>query len=205
MSIVRPRRRRIPTVLTGGSSSRPMNLFPNERSRSIFALLDGYDDRSDNGPPPSLDSHMEMNTDDVPVVNVQDSSDGEGTDEATSRPSYCKICIMESKKVKTHGEASNQIRKETPLKCVICFSATTEGGTHHPHAMRCGHIFGKSCIDSWIGAKMPSTVSPCLFFWVNVYFFHFFFMHLRFAYVCVGCSVQCALKFRKIPCSSICS
>lgn len=42
--------------------------------------------------------------------------------------------------------------------CPICFEAWTTSGNHRLAALRCGHLFGYTCIDRWLrgeGAKCP--------------------------------------------------
>lgn len=44
--------------------------------------------------------------------------------------------------------------------CTICFEPWTTAGDHRPSALRCGHLFGFTCIQKWLkavgaGAKCP--------------------------------------------------
>ncbi|KAF5839901.1 hypothetical protein DUNSADRAFT_18315, partial [Dunaliella salina] len=43
--------------------------------------------------------------------------------------------------------------------CIICFSPIRGGGPHRPAGLRCGHVFGDSCIRTWLagnGNKCPA-------------------------------------------------
>lgn len=43
--------------------------------------------------------------------------------------------------------------------CTICFEPWTTAGDHRPSALRCGHLFGFTCIQRWI--KSAGTASKC--------------------------------------------
>jgi E3 ubiquitin-protein ligase RFWD3 len=34
--------------------------------------------------------------------------------------------------------------------CSICFEAYTTEGEHTLSCLKCGHVFGRSCIDKWL-------------------------------------------------------
>jgi hypothetical protein len=40
--------------------------------------------------------------------------------------------------------------QEDPSVCVVCFEQFTSGGAHRPASLRCGHVFGRSCIATWL-------------------------------------------------------
>ncbi|CAF88822.1 unnamed protein product, partial [Tetraodon nigroviridis] len=39
--------------------------------------------------------------------------------------------------------------------CTICFEAWTAAGEHRLSALRCGHLFGFTCIQRWLKARAP--------------------------------------------------
>lgn len=43
--------------------------------------------------------------------------------------------------------------------CTICFEAWTTAGDHRPSALRCGHLFGFTCIQRWI--KSAGAAAKC--------------------------------------------
>lgn len=43
--------------------------------------------------------------------------------------------------------------------CTICFEAWTTAGDHRPSALRCGHLFGYTCIQRWI--KSAGAAAKC--------------------------------------------
>jgi hypothetical protein len=40
--------------------------------------------------------------------------------------------------------------QEDPSLCVVCFEPFTTGGAHRLVSLRCGHVFGRSCIAAWL-------------------------------------------------------
>ncbi|XP_056272383.1 E3 ubiquitin-protein ligase RFWD3 [Pseudoliparis swirei] len=44
--------------------------------------------------------------------------------------------------------------------CSICFEAWTTAGEHRLSALRCGHLFGFTCIRRWLSAQGPSAKCP---------------------------------------------
>ncbi|XP_068459270.1 E3 ubiquitin-protein ligase rfwd3.S [Clinocottus analis] len=44
--------------------------------------------------------------------------------------------------------------------CSICFEAWTTAGEHRLSALRCGHLFGFTCIQRWVKAQGPSAKCP---------------------------------------------
>ncbi|XP_029288826.1 E3 ubiquitin-protein ligase RFWD3 isoform X2 [Cottoperca gobio] len=44
--------------------------------------------------------------------------------------------------------------------CSICFEAWTTAGEHRLSALRCGHLFGFTCIQRWLKAQGPSAKCP---------------------------------------------
>ncbi|XP_038136451.1 E3 ubiquitin-protein ligase RFWD3 isoform X2 [Cyprinodon tularosa] len=44
--------------------------------------------------------------------------------------------------------------------CTICFEAWTTAGEHRLSALRCGHLFGKTCIQRWLKAQGSAGKCP---------------------------------------------
>ncbi|XP_018427940.1 PREDICTED: E3 ubiquitin-protein ligase RFWD3 [Nanorana parkeri] len=82
-----------------------------------------------------------------PVVVVQDSS--------ASSVSPAKV--KQRTPVKPAG-SSLITEEEEGDTCTICFEPWTNAGQHRLSALRCGHLFGFTCIDRWLkggAAKCP--------------------------------------------------
>lgn len=68
-----------------------------------------------------------------------------------------------SKKVKVEPEPpiKNETKEESDEEeegrlCPICFDAWTNSGDHRLVCLRCGHLFGKHCIEHWLQIHKPS-------------------------------------------------
>ncbi|KAM9351648.1 E3 ubiquitin-protein ligase rfwd3.L [Symphorus nematophorus] len=73
-------------------------------------------------------------------------------------------------------EAPNQVVQPVPVasasvqlppgeegegeNCTICFEAWTTAGEHRLAALRCGHLFGFTCIQRWLKAQGPAAKCP---------------------------------------------
>uniref|UniRef100_A0A3Q0T1C0 RING-type E3 ubiquitin transferase n=1 Tax=Amphilophus citrinellus TaxID=61819 RepID=A0A3Q0T1C0_AMPCI len=44
--------------------------------------------------------------------------------------------------------------------CTICFEVWTTAGEHRLAALRCGHLFGYTCIQRWLKAQSPAAKCP---------------------------------------------
>lgn len=54
---------------------------------------------------------------------------------------------------------------DADITCPICMESWTVGTEHCPCCLKCGHLYGRSCIEQWIkekgkGAKCPSCNEP---------------------------------------------
>ena len=47
------------------------------------------------------------------------------------------------------------------FSCSICFEPFANSGAHHICSAACGHVFGRSCIDTWIGTKRDARCPTC--------------------------------------------
>ncbi|KAF7684340.1 E3 ubiquitin-protein ligase RFWD3 [Astathelohania contejeani] len=46
-------------------------------------------------------------------------------------------------------------------QCPICYSSYTNTGGHRTVSLKCGHIFGDQCIDTWFGKKKTVLCPTC--------------------------------------------
>lgn len=65
----------------------------------------------------------------------------------------------------TIDPTSDPSRQDEPSTCTICMEEWTIGSEHRVCCLRCGHLFGRSCIERWIkdkgsNAKCPSCNKP---------------------------------------------
>jgi len=55
--------------------------------------------------------------------------------------------------VATAASLANAEDDEEGSACVICTELMADAGNHRPAALKCGHIFGHSCILRWLDTK----------------------------------------------------
>lgn len=56
--------------------------------------------------------------------------------------------------------ASASVQGEEGDGCIICLEAWTTAGEHRLAALRCGHLFGFTCIQRWLKTKGPAAKCP---------------------------------------------
>ncbi|KAM7540836.1 hypothetical protein Aperf_G00000044911 [Anoplocephala perfoliata] len=61
-------------------------------------------------------------------------------------------CLFEGSE---KGEPQNQSMSDESATCMICFEPWTTSGPHRICCLKCGHLFGKSCITRWIISSRP--------------------------------------------------
>lgn len=54
------------------------------------------------------------------------------------------------------AQASPNISFDEDHLCSICFEPYTNSGLHRLSCLKCGHLFGRSCIKKWLGKKQSS-------------------------------------------------
>ncbi|KAM8892461.1 E3 ubiquitin-protein ligase rfwd3.S isoform 1-T2 [Spinachia spinachia] len=64
-----------------------------------------------------------------------------------------------NRNVQAAPSPSSQTLEEGDV-CSICFEAWTTAGEHRPAALRCGHLFGFTCIQRWLVAQGSSAKCP---------------------------------------------
>ncbi|CAN0329192.1 unnamed protein product [Lampetra planeri] len=119
----------------------------------------GDDDSSDSASDPGNQELIELSGSDVDpydesteeaetasIVDSGGTSAGEGAGAGAVLPSSCKLPTAASP-----GEEEHDL-------CPVCFEAWTNAGSHRLCTLRCGHLFGYSCIDKWLrgqGGRCP--------------------------------------------------
>ncbi|XP_053385087.1 E3 ubiquitin-protein ligase RFWD3-like isoform X2 [Mercenaria mercenaria] len=90
----------------------------------------------------------------VPVVQILG---GHGQSPADFRSPKRKR-IHSPEKPTAGGDKKVEEEEEDGDCCPICFEAWTTSGLHRLCSLRCGHLFGQSCIEKWLkgqGGKCP--------------------------------------------------
>jgi hypothetical protein len=57
-------------------------------------------------------------------------------------------------------EMSEKRAREGDATCSVCLESLKSTGKHRCVALRCGHVFGKSCISDWIKSKKSAAECP---------------------------------------------
>ncbi|XP_042336910.1 E3 ubiquitin-protein ligase RFWD3-like, partial [Plectropomus leopardus] len=89
----------------------------------------------------------------VGPTDVSAAADGERTD-------------AQNLNVQPDSVASSASVQSSPAEegegdtCTICFEAWTTAGEHRLSALRCGHLFGFTCIQRWLKAQGPAAKCP---------------------------------------------
>nr|XP_027199299.1 E3 ubiquitin-protein ligase RFWD3-like [Dermatophagoides pteronyssinus] len=58
-----------------------------------------------------------------------------------------------------NAENNDLLDSETDC-CIICGDQYTNSDTHHIVTLRCGHLFGKSCIERWLSPELRNQRCP---------------------------------------------
>eukprot|EP00117_Sycon_ciliatum_P040189 scpid19229/ scgid1768/ E3 ubiquitin-protein ligase RFWD3; RING finger and WD repeat domain-containing protein 3; RING finger protein 201 len=73
------------------------------------------------------------------------------------------LAEFETKRPKKRSRAEMEETADEPAEegntCTICFDEWTNAGTHRISALRCGHLYGFSCIDRWV--RSNGTCPQC--------------------------------------------
>jgi len=68
-----------------------------------------------------------------------------------------KVNFRESQQSQSHHESTDC----GDTTCPICFIPLSESGEHRAAALaKCGHLFGKSCIEMWIRQQGRAALCP---------------------------------------------
>ncbi|ORY96619.1 hypothetical protein BCR43DRAFT_524676 [Syncephalastrum racemosum] len=81
----------------------------------------------------------------------ENTENGDTTDDFKASPS-----VSSTKRLKTNNENDSQ-DEDNHKTCQICFETFANSGPHRITSVTCGHLFGESCILSWINKREHTT------------------------------------------------
>jgi hypothetical protein len=114
-------------------------------------------DTSD-GQPVSTVSENARSPDDVIVIDspapAASGSSEEGCGEADGGAGAVNSPATQKKRPR---DANDGVVPEDAANCSICYEAWSSEGAHRVASLKCGHLFGASCIAKWLkqSAKCP--------------------------------------------------
>lgn len=102
------------------------------------------------------DDHSDDDSDDDEVFDVTPATDM--TEPAAAPLGDTRISRKRPRNEMASQENSNDVVvvetkvvfKPQPTECTICIDACTLSGPHRLVALKCGHLFGKLCIERWV-------------------------------------------------------
>ncbi len=62
-------------------------------------------------------------------------------------------CLPDVKQPRLNNANTDQPGSDADITCSICLGEWTSGGEHRLVSLKCGHLFGESCIAKWLQAK----------------------------------------------------
>lgn len=74
------------------------------------------------------------------------------------KDSPCDFRSPKRRRIMSPGKSGDGELEDEGNCCPICFEEWTSSGNHRLASLRCGHLFGQSCIDKWLkgqGGKCP--------------------------------------------------
>uniref|UniRef100_A0A8R1XTU2 RING-type domain-containing protein n=1 Tax=Onchocerca volvulus TaxID=6282 RepID=A0A8R1XTU2_ONCVO len=82
------------------------------------------------------------------------SSDEEADDDNTNKKRRRRSFISDNNRESDSGG-------DETTSCSICFEAYTISGSHRIVCLKCGHLFGQSCIERWIRTEKAAKCPQC--------------------------------------------
>lgn len=93
---------------------------------------------------------------DAPTEIIDEESSNDTTD--VLKPAEAKE--EETSKKRTHSDVENDDDDDGTL-CPICYDNWTNAGEHRLCSLRCGHLFGLSCVTRWLDSQRKKTCPTC--------------------------------------------
>ncbi|XP_077549594.1 E3 ubiquitin-protein ligase RFWD3-like [Haemaphysalis longicornis] len=144
------------------SDSSSVQVLSEAEQLDVSSVVEVWTDRGDE--------HADDNDDDrtaspgPPPEQENDEDDAE-TEEDSRPPPDSGPCAAaepsdEQKQVQTAQPSTHErsVADEEGTTCTICFETWTASGVHRLASLKCGHLYGLSCIEKWVrgqAAKCP--------------------------------------------------
>lgn len=84
-------------------------------------------------------------------------SGGAGGDESDGFEEVAPVRASRKRpRAEPEADAAVAALKPQPTECTICYDPCTLTGRHRLAALKCGHLFGKKCIERWVAVRSLS-------------------------------------------------
>lgn len=93
--------------------------------------------------PPDLDD----NTNDTTEAPAPDNSQQEASGSSTRK--------------RPHSDDENENDEDDGRLCPICYDNWTTAGEHRLCCLKCGHLFGLSCVQRWLSTQRRKSCPTC--------------------------------------------
>lgn len=144
------------------SDSSSVQVLSEAEQLDVSSVVEVWTDRGDEPPD-------ENEVDPGDPLSEPDNSDTE-VEENDEPPAEPPLPVAPSEQQPQQQPAvqpvpahERSVSDEEGTTCTICFEAWTASGTHRLASLKCGHLYGLSCIERWVRgqrAKCPQCNAP---------------------------------------------
>ncbi|KAM0892978.1 hypothetical protein ACQ4PT_025443 [Festuca glaucescens] len=141
---------------TGGDRGPPSDLEEEEADGSSGGEEgDDMDEDEDGGA--SNDNDGEEEEEDMDFYSS--SSSQEPDEEQEQLASHLEVWESLQTKMEESGDGMEH-RNPAVASCCVCMEPWTSGGAHRIFCIPCGHVYGRSCLEKWLG-RCGGTMAKC--------------------------------------------
>lgn len=149
----------------GDSDSSSVQVLSEAEQLDVSSVVEVWTDRGDEPPDENEDDQSvssEVRSEpDNPDTEVEENDEPQAETAAAALPSEQQPeQQLALQPVPAHERSASD---EEGTTCTICFEAWTASGTHRLAALKCGHLYGLSCIEKWVQglrSKCPQCNAP---------------------------------------------
>ncbi|KAI9284563.1 hypothetical protein BC943DRAFT_361256 [Umbelopsis sp. AD052] len=130
-------------------------------------------DESVNPHPPSInesgttststivDSSRELNASSEPLIQATANSPPISRPDRELDADFQSTSNLKVKRKREPSVEEPDSQDDLLCQCPICFEKWSNTGSHRLISMKCGHLFGQSCIERWIARARKDTKAKC--------------------------------------------
>ncbi|XP_070809100.1 E3 ubiquitin-protein ligase RFWD3 [Pituophis catenifer annectens] len=135
----------------------------NDSSSDETVVLSDSESSGNNSSPTEDEEEPARNLEEIPLIGLEvivpNPMEPLGDNSNEIEHPDSRVTASQPKKT-TPLKKSNEAASLVPLEedsgdtCAICFEEWTNAGQHRLAALRCGHLFGYSCIERWLKGQV---------------------------------------------------